>query len=83
MTGAAYAALYLASEDMSGRAVDLLSRQIADIAPIVTVTVPRALPSLWHAWRLYGDPTRADDLVRRNRVAHPSFMPERFEALGN
>ncbi|CUA90226.1 Mu-like prophage DNA circulation protein [Chelatococcus sambhunathii] len=83
MTGAAYAALYLASEDMSGRAVDLLSRQIADIAPIVTVTVPRALPSLWHAWRLYGDPNRADDLVRRNRVVHPSFMPERFEALGN
>lgn len=82
MTGAPYAALYLASEDMRGRAIDLLSRQIADLAPIVTVSVPRSLPSLWHAWRLYGDPKRAGDLVRRNRVAHPSFMPERFEALG-
>ena len=41
------------------------------------------MPSLYWAWRLYGDPLRAADLVARNAVRHPSFMPETFVALAS
>lgn len=66
---------------MRDSCVEYLSRQIATLAPIVTVSAQRPLPALWWAWRLYGDPTRADDLVSRNSVPHPGFMPLQFEAL--
>ena len=39
------------------------------------------MPSLFVAWRLYQDPARVRELVDRNKVPHPSFMPNRFEAL--
>jgi prophage DNA circulation protein len=61
--------------------IEYLSRTILDLAPVVTVTANAVMPSLYWAWRLYGDPSRADDLVARNRVVHPSFMPAEFEAL--
>lgn len=63
------------------RCVAYLSQTIATLAPVVTVGAPVALPSLFWAWRLYGDPTRAVELVARNGVPHPSFMPTDFEAL--
>ena len=40
-----------------------------------------SFPSTALAWRLYGDPARAEDLVARNRVATPLFMATNFEAL--
>lgn len=67
--------------DLRDRCVDYLSRAIATLAPVVPVGAPVALPSLWWAWRLYGDPARAPELVARNGVPHPSFMPTAFEAL--
>jgi prophage DNA circulation protein len=73
--------LFLAIQDLRGRLIEYLSLMITDLAPVVTVAANRSMPSLWWAWRLYGDPSRSTDLVKRNRVAHPSFMPERFEAL--
>ena len=63
------------------RCVEYLSRAIATLAPVVPVGAPVALPSLFWAWRLYGDPTRAVELMARNGVPHPSFMPTDFEAL--
>jgi prophage DNA circulation protein len=40
------------------------------------------MPSLYWAWRLYKAPERGTELAARNRVAHPSFIPPEFEALG-
>ncbi len=68
---------------MKGLVADLIFRRAADLAPLITVSVPARLPSLWWAWRLYGDPERADDLARRAGAGHPSFMPEQFEALAS
>lgn len=79
--GAAKADLYVALLDLRGTLVDYLSKSITDLAPVVTVEAPLSMPSLWWAWRLYGDPLRADELVARNRVKHPSFMRTVFEAL--
>ena len=79
--GAANANVYTALQDLQGATVAYLTNLIADLAPVVTVTAPQAMPALWWAWRLYGDPTRAVDLALRNKVVHPSFMPLSFQAL--
>lgn len=73
--------LYNAGTDLAGRVTDFLSRAILDRAPVVQVGANRTLPALWWAHRLYADAGRADELVARNRVVHPLFMPTEFEAL--
>jgi hypothetical protein len=68
---------------MAGIVAELAQRQEADLAPLITVSANRPLPALVWAWSLYGDPGRADDLVRRSGAVHPGFLPERFEALAS
>lgn len=75
-----YAAWVEVSELM-GQTVELLSRLVADLAPVLQVSAPRRMPALWWANRLYGDANRAGELVARNRVKHAAFMPVEFEAL--
>ncbi len=42
---------------------------------LVTITPAQPMPSLVLAYGRYGDATRAAELVARNRVAHPGFVP--------
>lgn len=79
--GAESAALFVAIEELSGRVVEYLSRLINDLAPVIEIEASASMPSLCWAWRLYADPARAGELVSRNRVRHPSFMPFTFSAL--
>lgn len=58
-----------------------LSRKVVDLAPVIRLEANLPMPSVFWAWRLYQDPSRASELVARNRVVHPSFMPAQFEAL--
>ena len=81
--GYALAPLYIAIEDLRGSVVTYLTQLIADLAPVVTVSANRSLPSLWWSWRLYGSALRSDELVTRNDVRHPSFMPKEFQALAS
>jgi len=80
-SGLAGAEVFSAIEDLQGSTVQFLTQLIANLAPVVTVSAPQSMPAFWWAWRLYGDPTRAFDLVLRNDVVHPSFMPTEFMAL--
>lgn len=48
----------------------------------LVISASKQLPSTYWGWRLYSDPSRASELVARNKVPHPSFMPYDFEALG-
>lgn len=80
-TGSENGELFVAIQDLRGRVTDYLTRLIADLAPVVTVEARIIAPSLVWAWRLYADPLRSDELVARNSVRHPSFMPPTFEAL--
>jgi prophage DNA circulation protein len=80
-TGAAQAALYVAIEQLRGKVIEWLTKAINDLAPVITVESARIRPSLDLAWILYADPTRADELVARNKVRNPAFMPRQIEAL--
>lgn len=73
--------LTVALQDLRGRVCDWFAKIMLDLAPVVIVRAPRELPSLALAWSLYQDISRARELVDRNAVRHPSFMPEQFEAL--
>lgn len=69
--------------DLQGKTIAYLSQVIATLAPVVTVSANKRLPAVWWAWRLYADPTRDAELVARNTVTHPGFMPLTFEALAS
>ena len=62
-------------------AIAHLSRVIIDLSPVIQLEANQSMPSIFWAYRLYQDPQRSVELVARNRVAHPSFMPAAFEAL--
>ena len=81
LAGAEDAALYVAIEDLRGRVIEYFSALINDLAPVIAVETPLVFPSLFNAWRLYADPSRAAEIVARNAVRHPSFVPKAFTAL--
>ena len=59
---------------------DMLARG-ASLAPLRTVTLSGNLPALVVAHLLYGDATRADEVVRRVDPVHPGFMPRSMTVL--
>lgn len=61
--------------------INYLSRAVLDLAPVINVEANLVLPSLFWAFKLYQDPTRALEIAARNQLAHPSFVPMEFEAL--
>ena len=67
--------------EITGAAARGLSRTAANRAPLARVETPISLSSIRAAFALYGDPNRAGEIVERNRVATPAFLPTAFEAL--
>ena len=50
--------------------------QVASAAvPIITITPAAVQPALVLAYRQWGDATRLPEIVQRNRIAHPGFVP--------
>lgn len=60
---------------------DHLATVATDLRPVVQVETRRSAPSTALAYGLYGDPTRAPELVARNKVACSLFMPTKLQAL--
>lgn len=52
--------------DMNGRS--------ATLVPLASYQTHTTMPALLIAHRLYGDARRADEIVSRNRIAHPGFV---------
>lgn len=75
--------IFVAVVTLSGQVADYLSRLVTDLAPVVAIEAPRRMPALWWSQRLYGTAERASELVARNGVKHPAFMPLEFEALAD
>lgn len=57
----------------------------ARLARIVRITPPATVPAVVLAHRLYGDAMREGEIVRRNRIRHPGFVPggTQLEVLSN
>lgn len=72
----------LALVDVRDNALAALTRLMTDLAPVLTVTAARRMPSLWWSQRLYGSAHRAREIAARALAWHPGMMPETFEALG-
>lgn len=66
--------VYVALMDAQAAVVSQF-RAIAPAASLEVISVPASLPMLVIAQRLYGDGAMADDLVKRNAIAHPLFVP--------
>jgi prophage DNA circulation protein len=79
-------------DDLALRADDQVYRQIvavrvqlvehievhgARLERVQTIQLERRRPALAVAHELYGNIDRVDDIVRRNGIRHPGFMPER------
>lgn len=47
----------------------------ATLPDLVTIKEQATLPAVVLAYRLYADATRDEEIVTRNRVRHPSFVP--------
>jgi prophage DNA circulation protein len=62
------------SDLYAATARDLTARG-ANLARVQYETLPASVPALALAQRLYADATRADEIVARNRVRHPLFLP--------
>jgi prophage DNA circulation protein len=68
---------------LRGVVTERATARAASLAPLVTVSASRRLPSLVWSWRLYGSALRGNELVSRSGATHPGFLPERFEALAS
>ncbi|MFG6500140.1 DNA circularization N-terminal domain-containing protein [Sulfitobacter sp. 1A15106] len=63
------------------RLTEEVSRKWTDSSPIVTMTMPRRTSALALAHQLYNDPTRAEELISRNRAANPAAIGPYIEVL--
>jgi prophage DNA circulation protein len=66
----------------AGVADDLAARG-ATLPVLTTVQTGAPMPALALAQKLYGDATRAVDLILRAQPAHPGFLPTSFKALAS
>jgi prophage DNA circulation protein len=71
------AAVALALSDMRAAVVRDVAARAEFLQQRSTYTPKAVLPALVLAHRIYQDATRADELVTRNDVRHPAFMPVR------
>ncbi|QCO07539.1 DNA circularization protein [Azospirillum argentinense] len=66
---------FRALTDLRVAVVQDLTARSAGAARLATVTPTAVQPSVVLAYDLYEDAARGDDIVARNRVAHPGFVP--------
>jgi prophage DNA circulation protein len=67
--------LFVALEDVRATLSEHLTRTGQNLPAITTFTPPETMPALVIAWELYGDITRANEIIDRNRIRHPNFVP--------
>jgi len=55
--------------------IDDITARGAELSRIGTYTPPETMPAFLIAHILYGDASRADEIVSRNNISHPGFVP--------
>jgi prophage DNA circulation protein len=66
---------YLPLTNLMSAVVTDLSGRAGKLPQTSTLTLQETQPSLAVAYRLYGDAKRSDDIIARNGVRNPSFLP--------
>lgn len=67
--------VYIALADLRATVIKDISVRCADLSRIIKYTPARTEPALVIAQRLYGDATRAQEIISRNNIKHPLFVP--------
>lgn len=68
-------AVYLALTTLRAAVADDVRTRGARLPELASYTPRATLPALVIAHRIYDDVTRADEIVARNHVTHPGFVP--------
>lgn len=68
-------ALYVSLSALRTAVIADIQARGADLARIIRVTPAETLPALVLAHQLYGDATQDGQLISRNRIRHPGFVP--------
>lgn len=55
--------------------VEDVTARVAALPRVTTYTPSSVVPAAVIAWSIYGDAERADEVVDRNRIVHPLFVP--------
>ena len=64
-----------ALQDARAKSRRHLAQAAGAAVPLVQMTPPATLPALVLAHRQWGDATRAAEIMQRNRLSHPGFVP--------
>ncbi|MEW6647185.1 MAG: DNA circularization N-terminal domain-containing protein [Pseudomonadota bacterium] len=68
-------AVYQALADLRTAVAEDLRTRGARLPQLRSVTPPATLPALLLAYRIHGDASRDAEIVSRNKVRHPGFVP--------
>ena len=69
------AATYTALVQLQATMVEVIPDPDQTLARLETITLARTQPAVVLAFNLYGDPTRAREIARRNKIPHPGLVP--------
>ncbi|WP_334128285.1 DNA circularization protein [Sneathiella sp.] len=77
--------VFAALEDLRAKLVTDTRQRSIDLARLVRVSINRTRPALAVAYDLFEDLDKADDLISRNALKHPNFVPagRPLEVLSN
>lgn len=67
--------IYLTLENVRAAMIEDVTRRAANLERIRTVSFQQTLPSLVLSYEIYETTDRSDEIVQRNRIAHPGFIP--------
>jgi prophage DNA circulation protein len=67
--------IYVAFQILRAQVVSALPVDEENLPRLSTVRLPESIPAVVLAYGLYDDTTRDGEIVSRNRVAHPGFLP--------
>ncbi|BCB26480.1 tail protein [Sulfurimicrobium lacus] len=73
--GAAPDPVYFALTDLRVAVVNDIQTRAADLESLMQYTPRATVPAIVLAYQIYEDPERDEDIVARNRVKHPGFVP--------
>ena len=66
---------YLDLDGLRAAMVKDITSRAANLQRIKTIRPSRSIPALVTSYDLYKTADRADEIVKRNRVQHPGFLP--------